>query len=810
MSGQAAPANNAKPQESAASNDAAKSKPSADNETSNRLLEDARQDKPKNEADSSKNSSGSNQGEKSSDSKANNTGDSSGAKDPADKKGDSSESGRGRIGGQIYGASEVSSPSEVSSGANEHLRSQIDSEFKTAEARSLFNNAKLSANVMAMFGSPEFVSEARSDLARGGRDGDHSETSTAAGDNPTLAAGDKPLASNDAAATSSNDNIAPANDVDKDGKDKGSDSSLSKLLSDTASWASGVFNDYVAQPLSSGLNSVLEMYGSAGDWSFDSPGSSGTGATEQPTRATGQIAELNDVSRKEFREQTRDTMDKFDYDFKASEGLEIPSNATADGVAEIGGEKVSVFRTPEGDTYLKKGDQVLAKQDKDGNYDLALSDGSTAKVALSKEGDQYKLDHLERYKGDQLQQKIKDGVFYNYNYDANGNRTVDAAADFKGAMTQEQLDQRLEAIRKELGPHGTAALRFGEGHDRHRLLMQTHGEGTHSLTDIDQKRSRLFLNGHELRINENDQIGIVGKDGKVTSLNQTEQPSDAETRRLKQLVEFLGKRANGDGITAVDGVKLEVKPDGDAVITRVDQQGQPQSHTELPAKPEEPIKVTNDKTGDVAKIDGDKLTVGDRNNNELFKFDPDTGFSTKDFKLDDNGLTDLQNGMNLDPDGNLYDGDGAFISGSAYGDEDFFFTEPNESLIEHRENMESAQQASTEVNTLGSISMSISRSGNPNAVGIARSVAAEALGIASSTISELGNDLMAKIPVYSSQSLAETALQQAGREQRTQSYATRMGITDGTSLSELNKLATFTTTSLSPEELVRQRIMRVA
>lgn len=806
MSGQTAPANNAKPQENAASNDAAKSK-SADNETSNRLLEDARQDRPKNDSDNSKSSpSDSNQADKKSDDKP-----AQGKDSPTEQNKDSGDSPSGNRDGHVGPGdrlNDVAHPNDVSAAANDQLRSQVDNEFKTPEARSLFNNAKLSANVMVMFGSPEFVNEARSDLARGGRDSS-ADNPTSTGDKPA-ALGDKPLVTHDAPETSSNDNSAPTNDSGKDGKETGSDSSWSKLFSDTASWASNAFNDYVAQPISSGLNSVLEMYGSTGDWSFDSLGTSGSASAEKPAQATGEIAQLNDVSRKEFREQSRDTMGKFDYDIKAQEGLEIPSNATADGVAEIGGDKVAVFRTPEGDTYLKKGDQVIAKQDKEGNYDLALSDGSTAKVRLSKEGDQYKLDHLERYKGDQLQQKMQDGVFYNYNYDANGNRTVDAAADFKGSMTPEQLDQRLEAIRKELRPHGTAALRFGEGHDRHRLLMQTHGDDTHSLTDIDQKRSRLFQNGQEIRINEHDQIGFVGKDGKVTALDQGDQPPDAETNRLKHLVEFLGKRANGDGNTDVDGVKLEVKPDGDAVITRVDQQGQPQSHTELPAKPEEPIKVTNDKTGDVAKLDGDKLALDDRNNNELFKFDPGTGFSTKDIMLDERGLTDLQNGMNLDADGNLFDGDGAFISGSADGGEDFFFTEPNENLIEHRENMESAHQASTEVNTLGGISMSISRSGNPNAVSIARSVAAEALGIASSTISELGNDMMAKIPVYSSQSIAETALQQAGREQRTQSYAMRMGITDGTSLSELNKLATFTTTSLSPEELVRQRIMRVA
>jgi len=806
MSAQAPPASNSKPQEHAPSNDAAGSKSASNNETSNRLLEDSRQEKPKSDLSSSTESSDS-QKDKNGDEQSGENKSDSKASAENNSAGDAHHHGGGEHADE---AREAGSPSDASSTANDHLRNQVDSEFKTPEARSLFNNAKLSASVMAIFGSPQFVDEARSDLARGGRDADSGTRASEGSQPPVESLVDKPPGAIDSSSALIGDTPVPPADATPDTKDS-SDGSISKMLSDTASWAASMFNDYVAQPISNGLSSVLDMYGSAGEWSFDSSGTAGSGATELPSPAAGQIAQLNDVSRQEFRQQTRDTMRSFDYDLKAREGLELPQNATADGVAEIGGEKVAVFRTPEGDAFLKKGDQVVAKQDKDGNYDLALSDGSTAKVRLSKDGDQYKIDHLERFKGDQLQQKIQDGVFYNYNYDASGNQTVDAAADFKGAMTPEQLEQRLATIRKELGPHGTAALRFGEGHDRQRLLMQTHGEDKYSLTDINEKRSRLFLKGQELRVNEHDQIGIVGTDGKITALNSGDPASDAEGNRLKELAERIRLRAQGDGITDVDGVKLEVKPDGDAVITRLDQQtGEPLSHTELPAKPEQPVKVTNDKSGEVANLDGDRVQLNDRDNNQIFGFNPDTGFNTNDWSLDDRGLTDLQNGMNLDPEGSLFDGDGEFISGSADSGEDFFFTEPNENLIEHRENMETAQQTSQEVNTLGTISLSISRSGNPNAVGIARSVAAEALGIASSTISELGNDMMAKIPVFSSQSIAETALQHASREDRTQTYAMRMGISDSTSLSQLNQLATFTTTSLSPEELVRQRILRVA
>jgi hypothetical protein len=770
MTGSAAPANNDKPQEQAApaTNDAASRSSAQETQTLNKLLEDSRPNQSNSGSDkTSKGSSTENQ-----------------------NQGGSQHNGDG-AGGTGAGTDASSETGDVASSANERLRKEVEDGYKSPEARSLFNNARLSANVMAMFGTPEFVSEARADLANGGRD-----------------------AQNDARRMDATPAVTPAADANLEGQNEKAPEAKavdSSLFGDISNWASTTFNDNVLQPAQTALNFAFDMYGAANDWLFDTNGSSGQGSAELLAQATGSVAALNDVSAGDFRQQRHETMDNFKYDFKGQDGLELPANATADGVADIAGEKVAVFRTPEGETFLKKGDTVIARQDKDGNYDLALKDGSTARVRLSKEGDQYKLDHLERYKGDQLQQKVKDGVFYNYNYDSQGNRTVDAAADIRGQLTQEQLDQRLEAIRKELGPNGTAALRFGEGHDRHRLMMQTHGDNTHSLTDVDQKRARIFHNGQEFRLNEHDQLGVVDKDGTWKGADKADQPADAESQRLKELADLAARRARGDGQTDIDGVKLEITPDGDAVIKRVDPHtGEQQSHTELPASPDNPITITNDQTGERTNMQGGVLTLEDRSGSQILGFDPNTGFTTNDFQLDENGLTDLQNGMNLDQDGSLFDGDGEFISGLADGEGDWFFTEKNESLAEHRENMQTSHEASAEVSNLGGMSLSISRSGNPNAVGIARSVAAEALGIANSALGDLGNDFLAKIPVYNSQSIAETALTQANREDRTQTYAMRMGISDTTRLSEFNKLATFSTTSMSPEEYVRHRIMRVA
>lgn len=649
---------------------------------------------------------------------------------------------------------------EAASAGDDRIRRQVEEGMKSPDAKKLFRNSNMTPEMLAEFGSPELY-------------------------------------------------FGPTERQEQAGQRSGKPEAVlpTSIFGDIADWAAGTFNKYIARPAENALDSMMDVFSTAGDWMFEGMNSGAQGQQ----RAPGAIADLNDVSRKEFRQGYRATMNNFAFDFAAPEGLKLPENATADGSVEIGGNRFDIFRSPDGSTFLKKDGKVIAQQKPDGSYDLSLKDDSRVAVRLEKDGDNYRLDHLERYKGDQLQQKYADGVYYNYNYDAQGNRTsVDAAADLQGPLTQEQLDQKLEAIRKELGPNGAAALRFNQNGERRRLLLQTHGDSTHSITDVNAHRARIFHNGQEYRLNEHDQLGVVSGDGSFKPFNASNPHADAQAERIRQLLRIAQLRAGGDGQTAVDGVKLETEPDGDAVITRVDPgTGETISRTELPADNKQPVRISNERTGETARLEGDKLSVNDDKGAQIFNFDPGTGFRASDLGINGDGLSDLKSGLRLDELGSLFDGEGGLIS-AGYAGEDWFFTDNSTSAAEHRENLEISRQTSTMVSNLGSLSISIARSGNPNAVGIARQVAAEALGIANGALSALGNDFLAQIPVYSSQSIAQTALQQALRGERTQTYAMRMGISDATRLSDFNRLATFSSTSLSPEEYVRHRVRAAA
>jgi len=712
MSGQAAAANtNAKPDAPAAASDAGSSAGASDSTaTSTRLLEDTRS--------------------------------------TSSSTSDSSSSGTGSSDRSTLPGDQATESGDVSSTAGENLRSEADNEFKSPDAKKLFNNAQMSASVMEQFGMPELV---------------------------------------------------------EGGEKKDDSSGIGDWFSNAVDWTSQKFVDNIYKPASEGLGSLLDTFGMSSDWMFQGENSGITTDLFAGT-APAAIASVNDVGRREYKETRTDAMDGFKYDFKPAEGLELPDNATADGTVDVGDTRMSIFRTPDGKTFLKKGDKVIAGQKPDGSFDLTLSDNTKANVRISKDGEQYKLDHLERFKDDRIQQRFADGIYYNYNYDSQGNRSVDATGDIQGPMSQQELDQRMEAIRRELGPDGTAALRFRQDGRSRRLMMQGHGENTHSITDIEQRRARIFHGGQEYRLNEHDQLGRVDSDGKWSQVDQSNKPEDTDTERLAELARRSDRRASGDGQTDVDGVKLEIKPDGEAVIHRHDTHtGEELSTTELPVDQGQPIKITNQQTGESTNLLGTNLELNNPFDERILSFDSDTGFNTNEFSLNENGLTDLETGLNMDQDGNVFDGDGLFLSGDAEGT-DWYFPELDYNKAEHRENMETSRESSAMVNNLGSLSLSIARSGNPAAVGIARQVAAEALGIANSAISALGNDFLAQIPVYNSQGIAQTALNQAMREERTQTYAMRMGISDTTRLSEFNRIATLSSTTYSPEEYVRHRM----
>lgn len=490
----------------------------------------------------------------------------------------------------------------------------------------------------------------------------------------------------------------------------------SSLVGDALDWASNRFNDYVVKPASEMLNNVTDLFGSASDWMFEG------------TRATGAIANINNVGNREFRQETRQAMRNFNFDLagaqdQSGQGLEMPDNAVLAGSAQVGGSEVQVFRTPEGDTFLKSGDKVIARQRPDGSYGLSLRDGSNLDFKLEKgEDGKYKLESLERTSDGQLQQKYSDGVFYNYNYDSQGNRTsVDAAADLDGPLSQERLDK----IRAELGDNGSAALRIrGANGKAERMLLQAHGKDTHSLTNIDTKRAQIFHNGQEYRLNERDRLERVGQDGQWHDTEEQTVADESEQRqrqRVRDLAQRVGRRAQGNSEEAVDGVEIHRDEEtGDAEVRRRDPEtGRVRTTTQMPADSGRPIAVTNQE-GERAEIQGNNFRLDARDGKPLVEFNENSGLRTDKFNADDTGLTDLENGNKIDKDGNVLDLNGNFIGGSV----EEFWSDNLSVDCPHEEYRENVVAAADEVKSLGVQSLGFTLTNVTAAIQIAR----EALG----------------------------------------------------------------------------------
>jgi hypothetical protein len=386
----------------------------------------------------------------------------------------------------------------------------------------------------------------------------------------------------------------------------------------------------------------------------------------------------------------------------------------------------------------------------------------------------YKLDNLERTKDGKLQQKIADGVFYNYNYDAQGNQTsVDATGDLKGPLSPE----KLAAIKKELGDSGAAALRVTDkDQETKRLLLQVHDKDTNSLTDIDGKRARIFHKDKEYLLNEKDQLGLADSDGKWTAPDAKEDPKAAEEhKRIEELAKKVGKRASGESNEPIGGISIETGPDGSIKVTRVDDSGKTLTTTELPADKNTPISVINS-NGEKTLIKGDNVDMRTLDGQQIFNFDQTTGLRTSDMTVDRNGLTDHQTGARLDAAGNAWTGDG---SSFGEGFKDISLKRSSE-LAKEQEAQAEAKIAAKASISLGHNSLGLSVTGNPSVMAAAKVYAMESFGIASAAMMAVGNDLHAQVPISIAIGIAQMAKEQA--------FAS---INDSPRLKRINSFSTF-------------------
>jgi YD repeat-containing protein len=578
---------------------------------------------------------------------------------------------------------------------------------------------------------------------------------------------------------------------------EGGESALGSILSDIGSWAADTFDSYVTQPVKGLVNDVSNIFEADGAWdsdpnhtfvSADSLGSSVTGVND----AADDFSLANRSAAQGLREINLNGATD-----AGGTGLELPGDAYADGTVKIGGQQVTVMRTPGGDTFLKMGDRVIAQQKQDGSYNLALRDGTTLDFKMSQGSDgKYSLDKMERYKGDQLQQKLEDGVFYNYNYDAAGNVSrVDAAANIEGPLSQERLDK----IRANLGDRGAAALRINGKDGSQRMLLQTHDSQTHSLTDIDKRLAQIWSGGQEFRLNQHDQLAIVNPDGTDQAVQAGENSDEQRNHdKLRDLTHQVGQRARGER-RDVDGVGIVHNEDGSVSVNLTDPEtGESQGHIDIPADNNQPIALINE-SGETATLRRDGgLSIEGNDGNPLADFDPNSGLSTDKIKVDADGIENLEDGRQL------LGADGEFV---AMGDEEWWNNEECEDCEEYATNNGISKATSTEVKTLGSLALSFAATGNPAAMPIAKALAAEAIGVGLAGLGAMMNDPLNSIPIQISLSIARNAFTDASRSERTQSYASKMGISDTTRLSEFNRIGTLSSTTFSPEEFVRDRLM---
>lgn len=532
-------------------------------------------------------------------------------------------------------------------------------------------------------------------------------------------------------------------------------------------WAADTFNTYVSEPISAAMNDVTTAFDETMDW-FGNTFTSAKGDLAQVNNKTDEYRKAENSEARNNRFDLKNATDR------NAEVLKLPEGAEKAGTIEIGGNKVSVMKTYEADgktvkdTYLQNADgKVIGKMGKDGSYNLALQDGSNLDFKLSEKDGKYNIDRLERSKDGKLQQKISDGVFYNYNYDAQGNPTsVDAAADLKGPLSPE----KMEAIRKELGDNGAAALRVTDkDNNTQRLLLQTHGKDTTSLTDIDKRRAQIFHNGQEYRLNEKDQIGMVDKNGDwqappdspETSTPDSQDPESqeqtpeskerqeeierrkeeirAEQKRLQDLARRVRDRAQGTSDEAVDGVKLktETNPDGttgDATITREDPTtGKPQTTTEIPKSAEKPIEITNS-NGEKAQVRDGNFDLKTASGEKLFEFDKESGLKTNDLQADKDGLKDPETGEGL------LDSNGNFI-GSGEVEEDCGLL-----YSEELEEIETDRVADSLGERLKSFGHQVTAALNSDPAAALR-LGTAAISIGQSALANVGNDLMSQITI---------------------------------------------------------------
>ncbi|MDZ4832936.1 MAG: hypothetical protein SGJ27_03970 [Candidatus Melainabacteria bacterium] len=210
--------------------------------------------------------------------------------------------------------------------------------------------------------------------------------------------------------------------------------------------------------------------------------------------------------------------------------------------------------------------------------------------------------------------------------------------------------------------------------------------------------------------------------------------------------------------------------------------------------------VQEAKVGPAGQLDSTLITIN-----------PDTGvITTPQTEITPDGDVRVAGlgGMTFQADGDIVSGSGESIydhTTSSWSDESGIVGGEFHGMtrLEAAQAMSDANAASGKAISIGSLALSIAKSGNPNALGIMRSLAWAGIAIADAGIGAAQGFAPAVICLSLSKSVACAALNVSEHQSRALSEVTRLGIFDSTTQNQAMIAGSYGSTYITPESAAR-------
>jgi|AGTN01.2.fsa_nt_gi hypothetical protein len=372
-----------------------------------------------------------------------------------------------------------------------------------------------------------------------------------------------------------------------------------------------------------------------------------------------------------FKLEASNGSQKVEVEARTPPPLELPKDARQVGVTTIDKKEYKIYKGEGKETYLVENDRVISKVNDDGSYTLALASGHMEVKLAQKADGNYEIERLERWSQGRIRKTIDRGALTTYHYDEAGERREQKV--FAHAMTPAEI----EKLRHELPPNGMAIVHTGEGANQQWFLLRNHGKddkgNDKGISEVElhydprtktldsNGRTRLFRDGQEFRINENNEVLIVGPDGVPRAVDKLLGKEVAE--RLRQAQELNRRHAGIMVTTNADG-GLEVRM-GSANEKDDEENKDDDNVTTIKPQTSEAI-VVKEQTNETTTL---STTTGavemfDADGKRYFQFDEKKGVvagASGEFKIDSHGLNHAPSGLSMDNVGNVRFADGSMF-----------------------------------------------------------------------------------------------------------------------------------------------------